>query len=657
MKKLTTIAAGLGLAQLALISSGALAQDTTRTIHKNNELEQVVVTATRSAKRKAEIGKVVRVITSEQLQRSQGRTLPEVLNNVAGITYSGVNNAQSNTSASLFLRGASAGNTLILIDGIPVNDAQSISNEYDLKSIAIDQIERVEILKGGNSTLYGSDAVAGVINVITKKPSTEALNGNVILTAGSYNANKQAIGLNGSVGKTGIALNYSHTGSKEFSSANEASGSSTFDRDGYDQQALNFNGKQQITDKLFINTNFQLSNNNGMSDGGSFADDKDYTYNRTHVFGAATGKYSINEGSIALSLSTNRVANKFLNLPDDGSASQKTDNKGRIWQADLFVNKTVTNFLEVNSGLNHRKSSMDQYSSYASPFFTSESRLHAADANAEISSVFSSFFLKNMGGFHLELGGRYNSHSKYGSNFTYTANPSYIFANRYKVFANASSAFKAPTLYQLSSQYGNTELKPEITQTYDAGFELELIQGKLNFNATAFQRETGDDVIYFYTDPATFKSQYRNGRKQNDKGLELELTTRPVSNFNVNLWYSFIEGEGTDENGAEIESFLRRPKNSFGGSAVHSPSKLLSYSLTYKYTGNRTDVFFDANFNRQLIDLKSYSLLDLYVQSEPIKNITLFGDFKNILDTDYIEWVGYNTRGFNFNAGVKYIVR
>ena len=290
-KKSIRIAAGLGLAQLALIGSGAVAQDTTRTAVQTNSLDQVVVTATRSPKRKPEIGKVVRIITAEQLEHSQGRNLPEVLNNVAGITYSGANNAFSNNATSLFLRGASAGNTLILIDGIAVNDAQSISNEYDLKSIAIDQIERVEIVKGGNSTLYGSDAVAGVINVITKKPTKQDLNANVILTAGSYKSNKQAIGLNGSVGETGIAFNYSHTGSKEFSSALDEAGIGNFDKDGFDQHALNFNGKQQVSDKFFVNANFQLSNNNGMSDGGSFIDDKDYKYNRTHFFGGLTGKY------------------------------------------------------------------------------------------------------------------------------------------------------------------------------------------------------------------------------------------------------------------------------------------------------------------------------------------------------------------------------
>ncbi|MFD2164266.1 TonB-dependent receptor plug domain-containing protein [Paradesertivirga mongoliensis] len=656
MKKLTTIAAGLGLAQLALISSGALAQDTTRTINSQTDLEQVVVTATRSAKRKAEVGKVVRVITSEQIQRSQGRTLPEVLNNVAGITYSGANNAQSNTSASLFLRGASAGNTLILIDGIPVNDAQSISNEYDLKSIAIDQIERVEILKGGNSTLYGSDAVAGVINIITKKPTNQDLNANVILTAGSYNANKQAIGLNGSVGKTGIAFNYSHTGSKEFSAATDAAGDKNFDRDGYDQHTLSFNGKQQLSERLSVNTNIQLSNNNGMSDGGSFADDKDYTYDRTHFFGGITGRYALENGIIIMNLSNNTVSSKFLNRPDDGSSALTTNNKGRIWQADLFVNKPLTSFLELNSGVNYRSSNSDQFSQYNA---YDPEILESENAKSDISSVFTSVFLKNMGGFHLELGGRYNHHSKYGDNFTYTFNPSYLFWNRYKVFFNASSAFKAPTLYQLHSQYRNPDgnLKPEITQTYDAGLDLDIIKRKLNFNATVFQRLTKDDVIYFYSENvAPWKMYYKNGRKQNDKGLELELNAHPLQDLNISVWYSFIKGKATDENGAEIESFLRRPKNSFGWSAGYSFSKLLSFNMMYKYTGHRVDVYYEG-FNRRSVDLKSYTLLDVYLQSQPIKNITFFGDFKNVLDTGYVEWAGYNTRGFNFNAGIKYLVR
>jgi vitamin B12 transporter len=651
-KKSIRIVAGLGLAQLALLSPGAIAQDTTSI--KTNSLDQVVVTATRSPKRKAEIGKVVRVITSEQLERSQGRNLPEVLNNVAGITYSGANNAFSNNATSLFLRGASAGNTLILIDGIPVNDAQSISNEYDLKSIAIDQIERVEILKGGNSTLYGSDAVAGVINVITKKPSKEALNANILLSAGSYQANKQAIGLNGTLGNTGLAFNYSHTGSKEFSSATDASGSGNFDKDGFDQHAVNLNVKERVTDRFSVNGNIQLSNNIGMSDRGSFVDDIDYTYNRTHFFGGLTGKYAFDQGSLALNLSSNTVASKFVNNPGDSPTSLKADNKGRIWQADLFFNKPVASFIELNSGINYRKANSDQYSAYNN--FTPS--IIPSSKSTELSSVFTSVFLKNLGGFHLELGGRLNHHSGYGTNLTYTVNPSYLIAEHYKLFLNASSAFKAPTIYQLFSSYGNPDLKPEVTQTYDAGFDFDFIPGMLNFNATIFQRLTKDDVIFFYTEPISpYKSYYKNGSKQNDKGVELELGVSPINKLNINAWYSYIKGEATDENGKNIESFLRRPNNSVGGSAAYVVNKALSFNLIYKYTGDRSDVFYDSNFDRKVMDLKSYSLLDLYLEIKPRKNIMIFGDFKNLLDEDYVEWIGYNTRGFNFNAGIKYAVR
>ncbi|HEX8377581.1 MAG TPA: TonB-dependent receptor [Pedobacter sp.] len=648
------IAVSLGLAQFAMLGSEAFAQDTT------NTLNQVVVTATRSAKRKAEIGKVVRIITSEQLQRSQGRTLPEVLNNVAGITYSGVNNAQSITANSLFLRGASAGNTLILIDGIPVNDAQSISNEYDLKSFAIDQIERVEIVKGGNSTLYGSDAVAGVINIITKKASTDNLNANVILTGGTYQANKQAIGLSGTTGNTGIAFNYSHAGSKEFSAATDKTGIKNFDKDGFDQHALSTNFRQMVSEKFSINGNLQLSNNIGMSDGGSFKDDIDHKYNRTHLFTGITGKYFLNSGSISVNLSNNTVSNKFLNLPGDGSAEQKTDNKGRIWQADVFINKPLIKILELNSGINYRSSNSDQYSLFNSPFFKSEGRLPSSTAKSDISSVFTSVFLKNLGGFHLELGGRFNHHSESGNNYTYTINPSFVFKQKYKFFVNASSAFKAPTLYQLYSEYRNKieNLQPEVTKTYDAGFDFDLIPGILNFNTTAFQRVTSKNAIYFFTTKVEGKSvsYYRNGRSQNDKGVEVELAVNPFKNLSLNTFYSFVQGELTiDENTKQTDLF-RRPKNQAGFNISYRPIKKISVGLIGKYTGERKEQDF-GNFPATIMTHKAYTLIDSYLEASPSKHLVIFADIKNIFNTDYIEWLGYNTRGFNFNTGIKYIVR
>jgi vitamin B12 transporter len=146
-----------------IISNQLIAQDTARL-----QLDEVVVTANKYEQKQSTTGKVLNIISRQQLERSGGKTLSEVLNTLPGLTMIGANNVLG-TNQNISIRGASAGNVLLLIDGIPVNDPSAITNYYDLNFINIDQVERIEVLKGGQSTLYGSDAVAGVINVILKK--------------------------------------------------------------------------------------------------------------------------------------------------------------------------------------------------------------------------------------------------------------------------------------------------------------------------------------------------------------------------------------------------------------------------------------------------------------------------------------------------------
>jgi vitamin B12 transporter len=156
---------------LALIQFAKAQTDST-----GNLLDDVVVTATKSPKKLSETGKVLTVITKEQLQQNSSHSLAEILNQQTGITVAG-STTNAGANQSVFLRGANAGNTLILVDGIPVYDASGITNEFDLNYININQVERIEILKGAQSTLYGSDAVAGVINIITKKNTNKPFAG------------------------------------------------------------------------------------------------------------------------------------------------------------------------------------------------------------------------------------------------------------------------------------------------------------------------------------------------------------------------------------------------------------------------------------------------------------------------------------------------
>jgi len=638
-KKFVFVAAGLGLVQLALLSTAAHAQDTTRV------LNDVVVTATRSPKKLSEIGRVVTVITAGEIGRAQGMTLPELLNTVPGITFSGVNNAPG-ISSSVFLRGASTGNTLILVDGFPVNNASAIDGSYDLNAFPLDQIERIEILKGSGSTLYGSDAVAGVINIITKHPSGSGLRPNLLLAGGSYNTFKEAAGLNGIINKTGVAIDLSNTDSKGFPAATDTTGKAGFRNDGFHQRAASVNLKQQVSDKFVLNGNFQAAYNTGNLPYAAFSDDKNYTYANTFLFGGIGAKLMLDKGELRFNLSQNDVRNNYNDPASavNGNFASFQKNTGHITNAEAILNYGLGKHLDLTSGADFKYYNTSQLTS----FDTISSRT----AHNSIASVYSSLFLK-AGIFHMELGGRYNHDDKYGNNFTYTINPSLFVFDQLKVFGTIASAYKAPTLYQLFSPYGNIGLKPESTTSYEAGFEWEVIKNMLSFN-TAFYKYNTHDVIYFANLPNPPFGMYKNGENQRDKGFESELKLT-VDKLTASAYAAYVTGVLTDQSGVASDNLFRRPKHTYGINVYYQFVKNFSAGITYKYTGDRTDEKFDpVTFASSVVTLKHYNLVDAHLQYDINRHVNLFVDLKNLFDEKYTDWVGYNTRGFNFMAGIKY---
>jgi len=645
-KNYVVVAVSLGLAQLGWQENAARAQsakkpDTTR------NLNEVVVTATRSPKKLADIGRVVTVITAAQINRSQGKTLPELLNNVAGITFSGAEN-NIGISSSLYMRGASSGNTLILVDGFPVNNASGIDGTYDLNAFSLDMIDHIEILKGSGSTLYGSDAVAGVINIITKHPKKEDLMGNLQLGAGSYNTYKAGLGLNGTLNKTGIALNVSQTTSKGFAAATDTTGKGDFKKDGYFQQAISLNLTQYVSDKFILSGNFQTTHNDGNLPESAFTDNKNYTYSNTFLFAGVGGKLRLPKGALALNLSQNTVWNGYDDQPSKFNffTPYVSNSVGHITNGEVVFNDELGKHLDITSGADLKYSNTIQHDSY--------SDINPGLANTNIASVYTSLFYKS-DIFHMELGGRYNHHSRYGSNFTYTINPSVILADRFKIFATVASAYKAPSLYQLYSQYGNISLKPEVTTSYEAGFDWQIVNS-LSFNTVFYQRKT-TDVIYFYSQSVPpYASYYLNGSKEDDKGFESELKYN-YGDFSASAYAAYVTGTQTDANGADTHNLLRRPRNTYGITATYQFIKDFTVGLNYKYTGERSDTHFLNAFPYARVEgLAAYNLVDAHIQANLTKKINMYLDLNNLFDVKYTDWIGYNTRGFNVFGGLKYIL-
>jgi vitamin B12 transporter len=649
-KKNYVVAAGLGFAQLALLTGSAIAQE-----RSASQLDEVVLVASRSPKKQSEIGKAVKVIGPEMLAKSQGRTLYELLNTVAGLTISGAGNAPG-SAVTVFTRGAARGNTLILIDGIPAANASDLNNEFDISSIAINQVERIEILKGTNSTLYGSDAVAGVINIITRQPSAGKPRADIMATGGSYGTFKEAASLNGMIGTTGLALNISNSTSDGFSAAKDPSGAANFDLDGFTQRSLSGHLTHAFSSHLSIKANLQLNRNTFDTDDGAFADDRDYTVKNSIFNGGIRARYQYPSGAVELIYNQNNVRNQF-NDPETNGDFSRQDNKGRIYYAEAIVNQQVAQWVDLTAGINYRNMETDQEYESQSSFGPYNSHLTYGDANSQVAGAYSSFFLK-AGGFHAELGGRFNmgghfgNDRQYGNSFTYTINPSYS-VNGHKIYLNVASAFKAPSLYQLTSEYKNKsgELVPERTSSVEGGVSLTLVPSALNLDLSGFIRNT-NNLIYFYTDLTTFASEYRNGYKQHDYGVEAELAATPLADLTFSLWFAYVKGKGTDVSGTTVDYLLRRPKNTWGAAGSYRFSQAVSLDLSYKYTGARLDPFGYPAVN--LIQ-HPYSLFDAYLQVKPSAKVTLFADAKNLFDEGYTEWEGFTARGRNFNAGFKYI--
>jgi vitamin B12 transporter len=304
------------------------------------------------------------------------------------------------------------------------------------------------------------------------------------------------------------------------------------------------------------------------------------------------------------------------------------------------LNYKFNSFLDLASGVSYRKLRTEQNNPYSAKL----------NAENQMASAFTSLFFRTNTGFQAELGGRINEHSEYGNNFTYTLNPSYLFADRYKVFVNLSSAYRVPSLYQLFSDYGNIALEPETTTSFEAGFDLNFSQ-KLNLSLSYFNRDI-ENVIDF-GQIASNRFGYINQNRQKDNGFELELGYKPISILNLNAFYAYVDGNLETPAKTEFNLF-RRPKNSYGLNAAVDLSKKISMNLIYKRTGERLDRYYDgASFKTLEANLDAFNMLDAYIQYQPKANLTLFIDVKNMLNEDYVEFSGYQSKRLNFNAGFR----
>jgi vitamin B12 transporter len=623
-------------------------------------LDEVVITANKYPNKTSLTGKVVTVITKEQLERSGGKDLSQILTEQAGV-YIGGANSNAGKDKSLYLRGARVDHTLITIDGVPVYDASGIGNNFDIRNLSVDQIERIEILKGSQSTLYGSDAIAGVINIITKKVGAKSFSGNGLLSYGSNNSIRANAGLNGKTGVIDYNLAYSFFDTKGINEA--ISNTANADKDGFQQNSLQAGIGIQAGKNIRVKPYFRYNKIDGDIDQGSFTDELDYTYTQKSYQAGVKNEFEFGKTKLNVLYNYNHIDRLYI---DDSVKSQNGFDKysrGSYKGMEHFIDAYVTTQVgsgtsKLTAGVDFRSSNTDQeFSSIG--FFGPYSTKYSKDSlHHNQLGLYAALNVNAKTGFNLEIGNRLNIHSAYGSNYVFNINPSYLLNKQFKLFANVSSGYRTPSLYQLLSEYGNRDLKPESALTIEGGVQYFSVDNKFSGRIAGFKRDV-TDVIIFYFNPSTFQSQYINQDKQKDHGAELELSFKPTKNISLKAFYSFVDGKVTTvQNGKDTTYFnlIRRPKNSIGVNAGVRVTEKLFVSSNLSWFDKRKDAYFDAmTFQTVNVVLDSYILLDVYAEYAFCKNkLKVFADLRNISDSKYSETAGFNTLGFNGYGGVRF---
>ena len=632
-----------------LLNSFLFAQDTSY-----NQLDEVVVTANKFEQKQNTTGKVITVINKELIVKSAGKTLPQLLNEQAGIIINGsLNNLGS--VQTIYTRGASSGRTLILLDGIPVNDPSMINNEFDLNLFSLSNVETIEICKGAQSTLYGSDAVAGVINIITtKKNFSQPFNGDAAISAGNYGALKGNMQLYGKVGRITYTVRYSRLHTNGFSSAIDTSHNAgqKYDADNYDGESANAQLNYQATKALSFKTFALWSRYNAGIDAGVFTDDKDYSiHNRNLITGAGflfkknifsiTGNYQYSQGS-----------RHYINDSLDKTSTWFENNHyaSKSQYVELYGNVALGKHFTVIAGGDYRFSSYHQLYISASAFGPYNDTVPSRSVNQK--SAYASLIFKIMKEkLNIELGGRINDHSIYGTNRTFTFNPSYAVAGWLHIFASASTGYKAPGIFQLFDAFsGNQNLKAEESKNYEAGISVQ--KKIISTRAVYFNRSINNGIDYNYV---TY--QYFNYIKQKVKGAEFEITLKPTNYITINANYTYLSPKETSQNRVtnhdtiSYSYLLRRPNHSLNATISVQPLKSLYFSVSGKYVSKRYDV---GGYMSPDIMLSDYFIMSAYAEYKFKNSTTFFAEAQNLFNRTFYDVNGYNSIPFLLNAGAKF---
>lgn len=609
----------------------------------------VVVTATRLETPERKVGSSLTVVSGDELVRTGKAFVLEALETVLGLST--VRNGGPGAASSVSVRGANSEHTLFLLDGLELNDPINPSRSYDVSHLPLSQVERIEILRGPQGLLYGSDALGGVINIITR-----AGRGRPRLTLASSVDTLRSlatdVALSGSGQKTDYSFALFHERTAGLSAASSAYPGNV-EKDGY--RNLSFAARVGCTPRPDTTLTFTVRAARSRTEldnfGGPGGDDPNNVQNYGTCLVRGQYRDLARSGRWERTVSLSWLGAKRENVnPVDASHPEESDQglyqSGLFkldWQNNLFLHpaNTLTAGLELEE-----EAGRSDYAS-ESPYGSMESRFPSARAGSAGIYLLDHWEVKDR--FFVTAGVRADRHSRAGTALTFRVAPAYLIAaTGTRLKATLGTGFKSPSLYQLfapATSYGpvgNPLLRPERALGWDAGIEQRLAAGRVVLGLTWFKNSFRDLVDF------DFQTGYVNIGRARTRGLEASAEVRPSGAIRLTVSYTRLSARDTGT-GAEL---LRRPRDKF--SAEAGIRLLGRFDLTARtlWVGRR----FDRNFSvypYQTVALPGYVIVDAVLSTALGRRIEVFAGVDNIIDARYETVWGYGAPGRTLRAGFR----
>ncbi len=590
------------------------------------QMDSYVVTATKTETALSELGYSVSLITRDQIENSKFTYVTDLLQTIPGLDYR--SNGMRASTATLSIRGLNGYHTKVLINGIPAQDTSGTQVTPTLNDLTLDDVERIEIVRGGSSSLYGSNAIGGVINIITRR-GEEGVRTALGVEVGSHGFQKYKASVRGASDIIDFSLSNTFTGERGISVL-----TSNQEDDNFRMQEHSGRIGLQLADTLrldlfgrFARGQEEYDDNWALDDGNLVNGDFNIQRYQAGAKLAATDLLGFWDSALSISASQARRSDRDALT----KLSYQGDTYEAEWQNSLRLNDRNT----FTTGIEYVEERTDVVA-----FGSTVNERHRTEA------VYAQHQIEPLENLFLTAGLRYNNHSVFGEETTYSGSAAYLIEQTgTKLRVSYGTGYRSPSLYELfaptffGSPVGNAALDPETSETWDMGFEQEALKGKVRFGMTYFETRVEDYIAYDFVVGYTQVSGIKT------HGVESFVSWQTTDNLTMNLSHTWQDTTDMDTD----EDLAYRPRNKASADLNYRfLDRRANLNLNATYVGRRDKGAFDAGDKR----VDDYVLANLALTYKLTDDLEVFGRIHNLLNENYEVIRGFDTYDRSYYVGM-----